>query len=62
MEKIYEMKLHESIMLDDFGYVKRVPGGWIYKDVSLNGFIATTFVPYNREFLPTEYNKNVTTR
>lgn len=30
METIYDLKLHESIKINDGLLVTRVPGGWIY--------------------------------
>lgn len=58
MEKIYELKLHESCAAA--GYIAtRVPGGWLYyKENKHSGFgsqndtytVTCTFVPYSDEF------------
>ena len=59
---IYEMKLHEWIIFQNFT-VDRVPGGWLYTSViehtypshsgRQTGSLSTTtaFVPYNEEFM-----------
>lgn len=52
-ENIYDLKLHETIALDRWNDILRVPGGWIYKEWSGdadNPFVTTTFVPFNNEF------------
>jgi len=61
---IYELDLHESIILhvdllgDDDGYpykwqVTRVPGGWFYQDSNISRTtVSQFFVPYDREFAP----------
>ncbi len=52
MEKIYSMKLHEIFKIQEYFYVTRVPGGWIYESTKSTGsFISSTFVPYDTEFL-----------
>ena len=52
---IYEMELHESIILSSELCVTRVPGGWIYDRLLRNlGDIKSLFVPYNDEFKETE--------
>lgn len=47
---IYKMNLHEYITMHSGTLtIIRVPGGWIYKDVTVSGVIAT-FIPYHNEF------------
>lgn len=55
--RLYMMKLHESIRLDPQRTVLRVPGGWIYydhidapseKEQSLASSVV--FVPFDNEF------------
>ena len=48
---IYKMDLHETIGLP-FGYVTRVPGGWIYGEYNPVGGVieCAVFVPFNNEF------------
>ena len=55
--RLYMMKLHESIRLDNNNTVLRVPGGWIYYNhTETQGendqLLAPTvvFVPFNNEF------------
>jgi hypothetical protein len=56
-ERLYTLKLHESIRLGDKYTVLRVPGGWIYYDRNgksdENGRALTStavFVPFDSEF------------
>lgn len=45
---IYELGLHESIILHEISlFIMRVPGGWIYQPDDVQG----CFVPYSEEFL-----------
>lgn len=44
---IYNMKLHESGMVED-ALIIRVAGGWLYH---LLGYETCTFVPFNNEFM-----------
>jgi len=49
-KNIYEMKLHESIVI---GYyeILRVPGGWVYTHFEEDAKIeSSVFVPFNNEF------------
>jgi hypothetical protein len=55
--RLYKMKLHERISLDNKNTVLRVPGGWIYyghievpeeDDQLLTSTVV--FVPFNSEF------------
>ena len=51
---IYEMNLHETLIVDPCLQYKRVPGGWLVVASSWPGgeeTHATTFVPYCDEFL-----------
>lgn len=53
MKSIYDLKLNEETIVDNFTQVKRVPGGWIYSsffvgETQFNG--SSVFVPYNIEF------------
>ena len=48
MEEIYKLKLHESVALNSFMDVIRVPGGWIY-DYHVNDVYSTVFVPFNND-------------
>lgn len=49
---IYELKLHESIMLKNGDLViHRVAGGWLYTMPRLDcGQMNTVFVPFDNEF------------
>jgi hypothetical protein len=47
--RIYELKLHETIMFGVGFAVKRVPGGWIYFNTTSDWGV---FVPLNNEFMP----------
>lgn len=56
-DRLYMLKLHESISMDDKYTVLRVPGGWIYYDrigkSEENGKLLTStavFVPLDNEF------------
>ncbi len=56
-DRLYMLKLHESISLNDKYTVLRVPGGWIYYDrigkPEENDRLLTptaVFVPLNNEF------------
>lgn len=56
-KRLYTMKLHERISLDNKNTVLRVPGGWIYynhiETPAENGLpLSSTavFVPFNNEF------------
>lgn len=42
--KLYSMKLHEVMKVEDKTEVKRVPGGWIYTQF-FNGGPTSVFVP-----------------
>jgi len=53
MKTIYQLKLHEGVMLDFGVFVMRVPGGWIYDcwDTNTDSFKqGGYFVPYDTEF------------
>ncbi len=59
MNKIYELKLHETVELnrDDFKFhsgvlITRVPGGWNYQyiDSGTGEVRSVVFVPFNNEF------------
>lgn len=43
-KSIYDLKLHEVLHWDSFGVI-RVPGGWLYGELS-----SLVFVPFNDEF------------
>ncbi len=56
-KRLYLMKLHEKIRLDNNNTVLRIPGGWIYynhiDELRENSkLLASTavFVPFNNEF------------
>ena len=49
--KIYELKLHQILHLDNGMSVMRVPGGWIYFYKIWN---IDTFVPYCNDFQDSE--------
>ena len=65
MEKnsIYNLKLHELIIIDEEFSVRRVPGGWIYYELDIHNIkytvLHTTFVPYNNEFQDTPRSPKV---
>ena len=52
MKTIYDLKLHESLMLDRGLSIMRVPGGWIYDNWDAQHDIPKTgvFVPFENEF------------
>ncbi len=57
MNKLYELKLHETLSLEDRSLIRRVPGGWIYiefvESIVAAGeghFLSPVFVPFNNEF------------
>jgi len=54
MNKIYEMKLHDTLNTQN-DEVVRVAGGWIYKSFVDNGMsgysMSTVFVPFDNEFM-----------
>ena len=48
---VYDLELHEGIVIDQTLHVTRVPGGWIYETPSNEeGFYTPVFVPYSNEF------------
>ncbi len=52
-KNIYDLKLNETLLLDDEGnWLRRVPGGWIYytNDVEEKEAVTCVFVPYNNDF------------
>ncbi len=53
MASIYEIKLHELLILGRDLSVIRVPGGWIYTIVTDTGY-NNVFVPFNNEFKETK--------
>jgi len=59
-EKIYELKLHESLTFQDsngwHNDVIRVAGGWIYIQATSDK-MTSCFVPFDNEFM--KYNNNV---
>ncbi len=57
MDKLYELKLHETLNLEDHSLVRRVPGGWIYVEfvesivaAGEGHFLSPVFVPFDDEF------------
>ena len=50
---IYNLKLHEGILIDPHIYITRVPGGWLY-DVGEEENIFVVFVPFDDEFMKTK--------
>jgi len=57
MNEIYRMELHETIKIDNFTEVKRVPGGWLYIIRMMFGsepVLTTTFIPWHNEFQKNE--------
>lgn len=49
MKTIYELDLNEQIEIDNYEYVRRVPGGWIYKTVDAEVGTSIVFVPFNED-------------
>ena len=50
---IYTLKLHEELRLNKLETVRRVAGGWIYKEYGnqiAHVCVSMVFVPYNNEF------------
>jgi hypothetical protein len=51
MEKtIYDLKLHETLKINNYLNVMRVAGGWIYSSVASDDMFTDIFVPYSEEF------------
>jgi len=42
---IYNLEIHESVLIEDYMRVRRVHGGWIYTQ-RIEGEITSCFVPY----------------
>ena len=61
-KNIYTLKLNESVKIDHFTEVTRVPNGWIYSiytDYSSHEGIyniSSVFVPYSEEFKNEPHN------
>lgn len=52
-DDIYNMKLHDEIILWRGLFITRVPGGWIYNreyEVAGEYMVGSTFVAFNNEF------------
>ena len=49
MHKLYEMKLHRMLEINETMVVTRVPGGWLYNSYTEHTE-SLAFVPYNDEF------------
>lgn len=51
-DKIYKLKLHESIDIPNGTMIIRVPGGWLYTlwNHEANQSLPPVFVPFNNEF------------
>lgn len=49
VKTIYNMALHEDLRVDQYVYVLRVPGGWVYQNY-LNDSMSSVFVPFSNEF------------
>ena len=49
---VYELKLHESLSVNETTEVMRVPGGWIYTRIATStGLrISSVYVPWTPEF------------
>lgn len=45
MEELYNLDLHETIMVGETMRVTRVPGGWIYATYN-QGNVTSSFVPF----------------
>lgn len=53
MDRLYEMKLHEVIKIDDKISAMRVPGGWVYNRFGWDDesvLRTSVFVPFDNEF------------
>jgi len=61
-DKIYQMKLHETIRMGDKGFdalITRVAGGWLYTmEIGGNYIGTTTFVRFDNEFMILEEKTN----
>ena len=52
---IYDLELNELTQIDDYLWVRRVPGGWVYNEFyTSNDDVrgASVFVPYSEEGRP----------
>ena len=46
---IYDLELHEDILIHNLLNVVRVPGGWMYENIR-DERLSSVFVPFNNEF------------
>ena len=55
-ESIYTLDLHETYDIDNYNYVMRVPGGWVYHFVSPRSEAGdyAIFVPFDNRFCEDE--------
>jgi hypothetical protein len=53
---IYDLELHETLIIDDECLVRRVVGGWIYEslhtDINNNYYMTSVFVPAKNCVMP----------
>lgn len=54
---IYDLELHETLKINKYNEISRVPGGWIYNKSIISPtkgsvFMTSTFVPLDNEFRP----------
>lgn len=56
MKTIWQLGLHESVVVDEIMYV-RMPGGWACQLQGLQGWLQPFFVPYSQEFNPDKKTK-----
>ena len=53
MNNIYELKLHEGMVINDRDFVMRVPGGWLYTVSASDTSSVSVYVPFDNEFMQT---------
>jgi hypothetical protein len=44
----YDLKLNETFKIDDYCFVRRVPGGWTLTETGISQ--STVRIPYSEEF------------
>jgi len=52
MKSVYDLKLHEVLVLEDGTEVRRVPGGWIYTRFELKQVMMPN-AEWSEELIPT---------
>ena len=56
MKTLYDLSLHDFLIVDDSLKIRRVPGGWNYEYL-VGSQIAIQYVKFDKEFLPKKERK-----